>query len=162
MSKTRIELEYPYNEHYIAGYLNTNSEPRRVVLLVDKDKKQSSTSYARYLMSCHLKRFLSKDEHVDHIDNNRMNDVIENLQILTLQENNKKGKRRKWIKYVCNGCGEVKEKEHSKSHLSKGEKYSLTTSCSRKCARKSQTENNREELKKIGETQVIEIFYKET
>jgi hypothetical protein len=160
LTKTKIDLEYPYNEHYIAGYLNTNSEPRRVVLLVDKNKKQSSTSYARYLMSCHLKRFLSKDEHVDHIDNNRLNDVIENLQILTQQENNKKGKRRKWIKYVCNGCGEVYEKLHNQSHLVKSD--SLTSSCSRKCARKSQTKNTREELKRIGETQVIEIFYKET
>jgi len=162
LSETRIELQYPYSEDYIAGYLNINKEPRRVVLLVDKNRKYTSTSYARYLMSCHLKRYLNKDEHVDHIDNDKLNDVVENYQLLTQQENNKKGKRRKWIKYKCYGCGEVFEKKHSHSHLGKGEKYSLTTSCSRKCSRKNQSNYNRDELKKIGEEQIIEVFYKES
>jgi hypothetical protein len=159
LSKTRIELQYPYSEDYIAGYLNINKEPRRVVLLVDKNRKYTSTSYARYLMSCHLKRYLNKDEHVDHIDNDKLNDVVENYQLLTLQENNKKGKRRKWIKYKCYGCGELFEKLHNQSHIFK---KSLTTSCSRKCSGKVGTTFNRDELKKIGEEQIIEVFYKES
>jgi hypothetical protein len=161
LSKTRIELQYPYSEDYIAGYLNINKEPRRVVLLVDKNRKYTSTSYARYLMSCHLKRYLNKDEHVDHIDNDKLNDVVENYQLLTLQENNKKGKRSKWVKYKCYGCGKVFEKIHSQSHLNGFKHFS---SCSLKCSNiiKSKYKNNLDEFKKIGQEQIIEVFYKQT
>ncbi len=86
----KIQLKYPYNIDYKAGYLNTNKEPRRVVLLVRNNGTKTSTSYARYLMSCHLKRYLLPTEHVDHIDNNKLNDIVENLQILSQAENNKK------------------------------------------------------------------------
>lgn len=85
---TKITLEAPFDMDYKAGYLNTNKEPRRVLLLVRKDDTKTSMSYARYLMSCKLGRYLSKDEHVDHKDDDKLNDVISNLQILTPKENN--------------------------------------------------------------------------
>lgn len=86
----KIELEVPYTRDFKAGYLDTNKESRRVVTLVRYDNSKTSTSYARYLMTCHLKRFLDVDEHVDHIDNDKMNDVIDNLQILSPRDNNLK------------------------------------------------------------------------
>lgn len=85
---TILKLEYPFSEDYKRGYLNTNKEPRRVVSLISNNGSRTSISYDRYLMSCELKRYLKKDEQVDHIDNNKMNDVIENLQILSHKENN--------------------------------------------------------------------------
>lgn len=86
--KTKIKLMYPFSEDYLSGYLNINKEPRRVVALIKKDKSRTSISYARYLMSCELKRYLNRDEQVDHVDNNKLNDIIENLQILSHKENN--------------------------------------------------------------------------
>lgn len=47
-------------------------------------------SYARYLMSVKLGRKLTKDEHVDHIDEDKTNDDIDNLQILTPEQNKAK------------------------------------------------------------------------
>ena len=90
MENTKIELEYPYSEDYKSGYLNTNKEPRRTLLLVRNDGTQTSTAYARYLMSIHLGRYLEKYEQVDHKDDNKLNDVIDNLQILSQKENNEK------------------------------------------------------------------------
>lgn len=87
---TKIKLEAPFSNDYKTGYLNINKEPRRVVLLIREDGSRTSVSYARYLMSCELKRYLNKNEHVDHKDDNRMNDHIKNFQLLTPKENNEK------------------------------------------------------------------------
>lgn len=84
----KIELESPFDKLYKAGYLNMNKEPRRLVLLVDFDNKKTTISYARYLMTVKLNRILEPYEHVDHIDNDKLNDVIDNLQIISVQENN--------------------------------------------------------------------------
>lgn len=58
--------------------------------LVKNKTTRTTMSYARYLMSVHLGRILEKYEHVDHINNNRLDDRVENFQILTQVENNRK------------------------------------------------------------------------
>ena len=136
---TKINLEFPYSEDYVSGYLNINKEPRRVVLLVRKDGTKTSCSYARYLMSCHLKRYLDKREQVDHIDEDKLNDVIENLQILTPKENSNKhvilnNKQSVLIDLVCPVCNvefsrSPKEVRHK---INKGK----TPCCSRVCGGK--------------------------
>lgn len=56
-------------------------------------------------MSCHLGRFLLPEEHIDHIDEDKMNDVIDNLQILSLAANNKKSKYKGvLLSFVCPVC----------------------------------------------------------
>lgn len=136
----KIELEFPYNQDYKAGYLNTNKEPRRVVLLVDFDNNKTSTSYARYLMTCKLKRYLNKDEHVDHIDNNQLNDVVENLQILSPAENNIKMSLHNNIKLAedieleCPECGTLfKRPSRNIKHKIQNNKKPC---CSRQCGGK--------------------------
>lgn len=134
---TKIDLEYPYSEDYISGYLNINKEPRRVLSLIKKDGTKTSVSYPRYLMACHLKRYLDKYEHVDHIDNNKLNDVIENLQILTPKENNIKKnefydiKLADEITLTCPICGvefsRPSRNVKHKLHIGK------TVCCSRRC-----------------------------
>ena len=83
----KIQLEYPFNDY--AGYLVINPEGRKNICLIplDKTKKRTTISYARYLVSVNEKRILSKKEQVDHIDGNKTNDVISNLQILSAKEN---------------------------------------------------------------------------
>lgn len=134
---TKIKLEYPYNVEFVRGYLNTNKEPRRVLSLIREDKTRTSTSYARYLMSVHNKRFLKRTEHVDHIDNNCMNDVISNLQILTPKENNLKKNKvlgitlAPDIELTCPVCNKkfLKPSNKVKHKLKKGK----TVCCSRVC-----------------------------
>ena len=136
---TRIDLKHPYSEDFKAGYLNINKEPRRVVTLVGKDGSKSSTSYARYLMACHLGRYLKNDEHVDHIDNDKLNDVVDNLQILSSQENNRKRLEHYDIKknyktLTCPICEKEFTREVRKVNFKL--KQCKSPTCSRRCGGK--------------------------
>lgn len=81
-----IPVEYPFNLKWKHARLYMGTEQRRMVQLAS-GKEQKTISYARYLMSVKLGRELRPDETVDHIDNNKLNDDINNLQILTWKEN---------------------------------------------------------------------------
>ena len=84
----RLEhIDYPYSTMYKKAYITTNDEGRKLVIFIQNGKAVHGTPYARYLMAVKLKRFLNKNEQVDHIDNDKTNDTIENLQILTQKEN---------------------------------------------------------------------------
>jgi hypothetical protein len=135
-SKTKIELDYPYSADFKQGFLNINKEPRRVVLLVRDDGTKTSTSYARYLMSCHLKRYLTREEHVDHIDNDKLNDKVENLQLLSIADNNRKknaflGITKTFVKRVCPVCNTDFERDCR--NISYKLKNGKTPTCSRRC-----------------------------
>jgi hypothetical protein len=104
--------------------------------------KQRTFPFARYLMSVKLKRELATEEHVDHRDGDRTNDVISNLQVLTPTQNSEKGvndplrvlrRAENMYRFKCPHCGEWFEKQKSKSHL--GKKGRSMTFCSRSCAR---------------------------
>ena len=86
----KIELESPYCNDYNSGYLIDGSEDRKIVVLISHDGSKHSTSYARYLMSISLNRYLSDEETVDHINEDKTDDRIENLQILSSTDNIKK------------------------------------------------------------------------
>ena len=86
----KIDLEYPYNTLWNNGYIVINPEGRRNVVLFNSQIDRSTVSYARYLMSVKLGRFLTDQEEVDHIDNNKTNDDPNNLQILTPEQNREK------------------------------------------------------------------------
>lgn len=81
------KLEYPFSDFYDSGYVYISNEGRRIITFIKDKKSVAGMAYARYLMSVKLGRFLSKDETVDHIDENKLNDKIENLQILSREEN---------------------------------------------------------------------------
>lgn len=132
----KIELEYPYSEDFKAGYLVVNKEPRRTLCLIKYDKSRTSTSYARYLMSIKIGRYLEENEHVDHIDGDSLNDNIDNLQILSPSENNRKrdtqlGIKETIIQLVCPVC--KSEFSRSKNRVSHKLKNGKTPCCSRKC-----------------------------
>lgn len=91
----KIDLKPPYSEKWKVGYLIKGPDGRHRVFLSNGKLDRSGTSYARYLMTVHLGRYLVKDEHVDHIDDDKTNDVIENLQILSQAENNLKARNKK-------------------------------------------------------------------
>ena len=88
--KTLIILSEPYSLDWSKGYLNTNTEGRRTLTLYNNNANRSSTQYARYLLSVKLGRYLTKDEEVDHIDGDKTNDSISNLQILGKKQNRQK------------------------------------------------------------------------
>lgn len=132
-----IDLLPPYDKDFNRAYL-VNSQGRNSVCLYNTESKLRHTiSYARYLMSTHLNRFLTDDEHVDHIDNDKSNDVISNLQILTLAENNKKQaklKGKRMVRYSCPICSKEFSLSRRLSHLTSKSKTSAT--CSKSCGGK--------------------------
>ena len=91
--KIKIELQEPYKSIWKCGYIVTNKENRKNVILYNSNNDRSTVSYARYLMSVYLGRFLDKDEEVDHIDNDKTNDSFNNLQILSKIENIRKSSK---------------------------------------------------------------------
>jgi len=131
-------LEYPYNKDWKRGYLVVNGENRKTVILFNNSKDRSSTSYARYLVSVSLGRYLKKEEHVDHKDDDKTNDELENLQILTLLENNRKEFKRRGrllVKIVCPCCMISFSRRKGNSPLVKCNENRLFC-CSRKCSSK--------------------------
>jgi len=63
---------------------------RRQVAIKFMDGRSTTMSYARWLMTQHLGRRLRLDEHVDHINEDALDDRIDNYQILTPSQNARK------------------------------------------------------------------------
>ena len=96
---------------------------------------RTTVAWARYVMAVHLKRHLNDDEHVDHIDEDKTNDDISNLQIMSNAENSAKHRehhdiRREMVTLTCPTCGNEFTRQRHRTHLSKGGKPS---NCSRRC-----------------------------
>jgi hypothetical protein len=87
----RLNLAKPYSRDYAVGYVFTHKNSgRRYVKLYKKDGAIFVTTYARYLMATHMGKYIPKHMDVDHIDNDKTNDKINNLQLLTPRENKDK------------------------------------------------------------------------
>lgn len=161
---------YPYNDYNIYIVYH-KKEGRKYAVLVPVDKnsglKRTTLSCARYLMSCKEKRFLTKAEEVDHIDNDKTNDSLDNLQLLSGYDNKIKYKRYQGRKYVLLECPICKvhfEIPKNKSYLQKGALYSC---CSVKCKNKmcSITNSNKDKDKLnslIKDNFIKEFVKKET
>lgn len=141
----REEAKYPYDDYYLYKVYHKN-ENRNYAVLIPKDKtsglKRHTIAFARYLVATNLKRFLTKDEEVDHIDNDKSNDIIENLQILSREENISKyatyhGK--KYVELRCPICKKLFELPKGQSYLQKHSKYNC---CSVECNSKIKSITN--------------------
>lgn len=135
-----------------------------VCLTFKESNKKTTVSYARYLLSCLFKRFLNKEEQVDHIDGDKTNDNIENLQILSGSANVRKhiiqtNRGHKIAVMECPTCKTVFERAYNKTHFQKKGHYSA---CSRDCSYAVlKLALSIEQLKNIGNSQLIEIKRKE-
>lgn len=124
----RIELKKPFSDIYKCGYLLTNKEPRKLVILYNNSKDRKTISFARYLMSVHLGYIVDKNFEVDHINNNKECDELENLQLLTKADNiRKSSKPTKYIERICEICGKNFMFEN------RNIKFHPNPTCSRKC-----------------------------
>ena len=103
----KIELESPYKEMWRKGYLVTNTEGRRNIILFNSRSERTTVSYARYLMSVSLGYFVPPEYEVDHIDDDKTNDILSNLQLLSSTENKKKQASKTRPSVCCVICGVV-------------------------------------------------------
>lgn len=139
----RIELESPFSLVYKLGYLQLHPSGRKYVYLVSKTDKRTLMSYARYLMSVKLNAFLDWRLHVDHINDDKTDDRIENLQILTHAENVKKEAeryRREEMVFVDLKCDECEKEFQVPNRVYQARKKQNTGNrffCSKECSRKN-------------------------
>lgn len=134
-----IDLDFPFNIKWKRGYLRIGNEGRKIVDLYNTDADRTTISYARYLMGVHLGFEVPPEYDVDHIDDDKTNDSIDNLQILTKEQNRLKQEYR-YIMYeqvhyyvqcaYCEFCYLLSERE-LKMKQAKNLEYIF---CSRKCA----------------------------
>lgn len=114
-------------------------EGRFYVCLVPRngfELRRTTITLAKYRLSRKIGRWLSCKEQVDHIDEDKTNDKVSNLQILTGKKNSRKhvkqtGKTEKRIKLKCPQCRiKFKRRKHLvQFKLDQGKK----PCCSRKC-----------------------------
>lgn len=143
----RIQAEFPYNDYWMYIVLHKKENRRMVNLINIKNIKERTTiSYARYLMSVYLERILMEDEHVDHIDNDKLNDILSNLQILSPAENKEKQEiwnslnNPKYIELTCSQCNKMFKYlfKNYKFHTKKGRsKFNCSKQCAYDSMRKS-------------------------
>ena len=102
-----IEIsEYYKNKGYIRAYLATNKEPRRVCMLKKTDGTTKSMSYAKYLYTSYYNCDVAEGDHIDHINGDKMDDRIENLQVISGTYNRQKDhKHKEMVIRVCPVCG---------------------------------------------------------
>jgi hypothetical protein len=133
---------FPYEGFLVSEKIFHINEQRFMVGLYNPvTKHRTSTSYARYLMSVHLKRKLDKNEHVDHINNDKLDDRIENLQLLSPGNNTRKANMLRYpngralITLTCDLCGKsFTRRKHNTSAFIKGQSHDY---CSRACSHKA-------------------------
>ena len=82
--------DYYKKKGYTTAYLSINKEPRRVCTLRKADGTMTSMAYAKYLYTSHYNCTVEQGDHIDHINGNKMDDRIENLQIISGTYNRKK------------------------------------------------------------------------
>lgn len=91
-----------------------------------------TTAFARYLMEVTVGRRLDKHETVDHINGDKSDDRIENLQILSWKDNIQKSvKPIKVVELVCDNCKKTFVRQ-ARTVKSSAKKYTSVT-CSRSC-----------------------------
>ena len=103
----KLEIsEYYKKKGYDKLYVATNKEPRRVATLRKPNKEMHSMSYAKYLYTSHYECDIAEGDHVDHINGDKMDDRIENLQVISGKYNRVKDKKQKeMVEVKCPVCG---------------------------------------------------------
>lgn len=133
----RFSGEFPYNEYWVYAPIYHKKENRNYAVLVSKldSRVRTTISYAKYILSVKLKRFLEPQETADHKNEDKLDDRPENLQVLSEEDN-----RRKYINkrvyhtnvdLICPNCNKKFTKDIHATHLSR---KGVFTSCSRRCS----------------------------
>lgn len=136
-----IELQEPFRNKWSKGYLWINNENRRVITLNSESGVTFTMTYARYLMSVKIGQEIPDGFEVDHINNDKTDDRIDNLQILTAEQNRLKqawwysAMVVQWTIIPCDHCKELFyiTQGEINNRLRKGVQHLF---CSRSCSAK--------------------------
>lgn len=121
----------PFTDYKIYGPIFSKKEGRNIIVLFRSNKDRTSISYAKFLMSIKVGRRLLREEQVDHINNKKNDDRIENLQILTKRQNILKSKKPLiTFELNCPQCGITFTRNKGMQPTDKNGRKSF---CSRRC-----------------------------
>lgn len=159
-----IQLLPPFNSRWKKGYkvFDSNSGRFRVVFY-NSQEDMSGMSFARYVYSLYLGYEVPSEYEVDHINNDKTDDRINNLQLLTKEENRLKQAWWEaimvvqWTILPCDYCkglfyitqGDINNK------LRKGLDHFF---CSRSCATKYQYATNNCHIGKLIDNDDIKLI----
>lgn len=134
------QLPAPYQGYVVSSFYAYDNHRgiRRMVGLKHKYGMVKATSYARFIYQIvHGK--LDRSLHVDHIDNDPLNDSLHNLQAISQTENNRKtvkhlGKFRQMLDIKCYICGTVFSIFRNRTYA--GGHPGIVKTCGRQCGGK--------------------------
>lgn len=124
-------------EKLFGPYLR-KQDNRKVVIIQFTNGEKTTKSYARYLLEQHLNRELKPSEDADHINENKTDDRIENLRVISHSENitsfSKNNRTRKYYNFNCPYCGKkcIKPMNYVKHNWKRGMNGPF---CGKSCAR---------------------------
>lgn len=132
--------------------------------------KNGYVLYHRIVVENHLGRLLNADEVVHHINHDKFDNRIENLEVMNSSNHNRKHgleHGRKWAKLKCPICGRIFELEYNKTVY---QKYPGDTTkaqcCSRFCggklARMKQLGNLTHEMETAISENLLSVYVKFT
>ena len=116
----------------------TRKDKRKHFVVYYSDGTKGSKSYPKWLLEQKLGRSLEHWETTDHVDEDKTNDELENLQVLSLSDNSKKHHLLNppelyYFFCPCCGNGSVKRMSRVRGSWNKGMDGPY---CSRRCAGK--------------------------
>jgi len=122
----------------VYGPYESGSKPGRFFVIHYENGVGRTQSYPRYLMEQHLGRKLESWEHVDHRNEDFRDNRIDNLQILTQDENLSKSKRpTSWKNFICPICGSNFYREYKRYKTNQLLYKGRGPFCSKRCAGKA-------------------------
>lgn len=99
--------EYYRQKGFTKLYVGINKDPRRVATMYKEDGTTLTMSYAKYLYTSYYKEDVDSSYHIDHINGDKLDDRIENLQKVTgIYNRQKDHNHREMVVLTCPVCGE--------------------------------------------------------
>lgn len=127
-----------YENIKVQGPYLRKTDNRLIVIITKENGKKSTISYPKYLLECHLNRYLNDNETVHHIDGNPLNNELSNLEILDRKEHiNQDVIRNKDLTVQCAYCGKTFIIPGNKlNNRNRKDRNTAGYFCSKKCSGK--------------------------
>lgn len=157
----KIEVINLYKDTYKTAYLINHKDGRKRVYLIGYDGSRKGMSYAAYLWENQNNIKVPKGYEVDHINNNKSDDRIENLQLLTKKENTLKERKlhpARYIERICPVC--KKTFMFPQRNLSTHPNPCCSKECAYNKMRKNKNINTKNKTKKFKNKILFKIYIK--